>query len=224
MKTMSPNLTTVTGRPRTPRDQGSVERSNKVVKDMLYAFERDQRLNGETPNWVKAIPNVNAAINAREGEGKHCISSYEVVFNMPFHNREQVLPTVLRRCETVNQRRRLMEDSNFSDMLKSNNWQDEFMTDDEEDQTHDSYWSDTSSVSYEEGEGVGLTSKKTLNELRQELGIPIENLLKLHLPKLTKDHPTLPANLSNPRTPKKWRHTAQSDYCQPNKKDMFSLK
>ena len=108
MKAMSPNLTTVTGRPRTPRDQGSVERTNRVVKDMLYAFERDQRINGETPNWVYTIPNVNAAINAREGEGKHGISSYEVVFNMPFHDREQVLPTVLRKCETVNQRVKLL--------------------------------------------------------------------------------------------------------------------
>ena len=147
MKAMSPNLTTVTGRPRTPRDQGSVERTNRVVKDMLYAFERDQRINGETPNWVYTIPNVNAAINAREGEGKHGISSYEVVFNMPFHDREQVLPTVLRKCETVNQRVKFMKDSKFNEMLRSNGWQDEFMSDDEEDQTCDTYWSDTSSVS-----------------------------------------------------------------------------
>jgi transposase InsO family protein len=58
MKELSPHLTTITGRPRTPRDQGSVERSNKVVKDMLYSYERQQRINGKIPNWTQAIPHM----------------------------------------------------------------------------------------------------------------------------------------------------------------------
>jgi hypothetical protein len=69
--------------------------------------------------------------------------------------------------------------------LESNDWQDEFMSDDEEDQTHDSYWSDTSSISYEEG--VCLTGKKTLNELRKELGIPVE--IEVPSPKTRKGPP-----------------------------------
>jgi hypothetical protein len=43
MKKMSPHLTTVTGRPRTPRDQGSVKRSNQVVKNMLYVHYAKSR-------------------------------------------------------------------------------------------------------------------------------------------------------------------------------------
>jgi transposase InsO family protein len=39
----SPHITTVTGRPRTPSDQGLVERANSTFKAMLYAFEQQQR-------------------------------------------------------------------------------------------------------------------------------------------------------------------------------------
>jgi hypothetical protein len=104
MKKMSPHLTTVHGRPRTPRDQGSVERANQVVKNMLYAFEREQRINGDKPNWTLAISHVNACINSKEQDGKHGISSYEVVFNMPFEDTDQILPSDLRQCETVKDR------------------------------------------------------------------------------------------------------------------------
>jgi hypothetical protein len=134
MKKMSPHLTTVHGRPRTPRDQGSVERANQVVKNMLYSFEREQHINGEKPNWTQAISHVNACINSKEQDGKHGISSYEVVFNMPLDDTDQILPSDLRQCETVKDRINIRKKSKFKDMLKENGWENEFLQDEEEDE------------------------------------------------------------------------------------------
>jgi hypothetical protein len=52
-----------------------------VAKDMLYAYEQSQWINGEIPNWIEAtIPHINTSINAKERDGKCGILLYEVVF------------------------------------------------------------------------------------------------------------------------------------------------
>ena len=46
---------TVTGRPCTPRDQGSVENMNKLVKRVIEPLENEDRLNGIEPNWTRFL-------------------------------------------------------------------------------------------------------------------------------------------------------------------------
>jgi hypothetical protein len=117
---------------------------------------------------LKLIPHVNASINCKEQDGKHGISLYEVVFNMPYKDNDQVLPTDLRKCETVNERIKLLENSKFKDMMEENEWDNEFMSKDEDDQSVDTYWSNSSSIS--DTEGPGLTDDKTTEELKSEAG------------------------------------------------------
>jgi hypothetical protein len=66
LRSQSPHITTVTGRPQTPSNQGLVERANRTFKAMLYAFKRQQRLRGETPNWTEGIPYCVSSMNCRE--------------------------------------------------------------------------------------------------------------------------------------------------------------
>ena len=48
---------TVTGRRRTPRDQGSVERTNASIKTVIAKLEQKERNRGNRdPNWVKLAP------------------------------------------------------------------------------------------------------------------------------------------------------------------------
>jgi transposase InsO family protein len=59
-KKMNTNITTVTGRPRKPNDQGSVENVNKLIKRVIKNFEEAARQKGEEPNWTHMLGNVMA--------------------------------------------------------------------------------------------------------------------------------------------------------------------
>jgi transposase InsO family protein len=58
----SPFCTTVTGRPRTPRDQDSVENMNYHVRKALYALEEHHRRRGKEPNWTTKMGQMVAAM------------------------------------------------------------------------------------------------------------------------------------------------------------------
>ncbi len=63
----NPNIITVTGRPRHPRNQGSVENVNKLVKRVLGTVLSERRLAGQNPNWTKVLGSVAAVINSQCG-------------------------------------------------------------------------------------------------------------------------------------------------------------
>ena len=46
---LNPNIIAVTGRPRCPQDQGSVENANATVKRVLSSVLTERRLAGEKP-------------------------------------------------------------------------------------------------------------------------------------------------------------------------------
>ena len=50
LKESNPNCCIVTGRPRTPHDQGSVERANKVVQQVLKCISSENRLGSKEVN------------------------------------------------------------------------------------------------------------------------------------------------------------------------------
>ena len=61
----NPNCFIVTGRPRTPRDQGSVENANKLVKQVLMSFSRQRRMEGIETNWTKILGQVMSVCNSQ---------------------------------------------------------------------------------------------------------------------------------------------------------------
>jgi hypothetical protein len=44
LKESNPNCFIITGRPRTPRDQGSIESTNKIVQQVLKSISLENRL------------------------------------------------------------------------------------------------------------------------------------------------------------------------------------
>jgi hypothetical protein len=169
LRTRSPHTTTVPGRPRKPGDQGSVERANHTFKEMLYAFEQKQLMNGETPNWTEGVPYCGASMKGREIHGPGGVSSYQAVYNMPYEDPEMALTSNLRLCSTAFERIQLLRNSNFAKMVQSNNWEHEFEDADEskDEESIDQYWSDSDSIN--SSEGLALTSTNTVGKPPQAL-------------------------------------------------------
>jgi hypothetical protein len=74
---LNPNILAVTGRPRRPRDQGSVENVNKLVKRVLQTVLSERRLEGQNPNWTEVLGSVASIIDSQCGRGKNDVSAFE---------------------------------------------------------------------------------------------------------------------------------------------------
>ena len=98
------SISTVTGRPRVPRDQGSVESMNKTVKRVMQAELAERRNNGDNPNWTEILGSIASAVNNQCGRGKHEVPSYNAVFGYPYHQEVNVTKEEARRCWTVKER------------------------------------------------------------------------------------------------------------------------
>jgi hypothetical protein len=62
IKESNPNCYLVTGRPRTPRDQGSVENANKMVQQVLKSISPENRLRSKEVNWTKLLQQVMSVV------------------------------------------------------------------------------------------------------------------------------------------------------------------
>jgi hypothetical protein len=60
----NPNCFIDTGRPKTPRDQGSVESANKLVQRVMKSISSEHRLAGLEVNWTKSLGQVMAVCNS----------------------------------------------------------------------------------------------------------------------------------------------------------------
>ena len=63
IKRNNPDCFIVTGRPRTPRDQGSVEIANKLVKRVLMRVSSQRRLQGIDTNWTRILGHVMSVLS-----------------------------------------------------------------------------------------------------------------------------------------------------------------
>jgi hypothetical protein len=149
LRSRSPHTTTVTGQPRTPSDQGSVELANCTIKEMLYGFERQQWLKGDTPNWAKGVSYCAASMNCKEIHGVEGVLLYQAVLNMPYKETKMAILSDLCSCSTAYERLNVMKNSNFAKMVQSNRWEHEFEPPEEsnDDNVVYQYWSDSDSVS-----------------------------------------------------------------------------
>jgi hypothetical protein len=102
-----PNILTVTGRPRRPNDQGSVESMNKLVKRVLNSVLAERRVGGDNPNWTEVLGSVAATINSQCGRGKHDVPSYNAVYGMAYHQDFSCSKEEACRCWTLPERLRV---------------------------------------------------------------------------------------------------------------------
>jgi Integrase zinc binding domain len=114
IKDISITITSVTGHPRCPSDQGSVEKQNSLVKKIVLNLEQM----GKGP-WADNLGPVMSAMNAKPfGTGPSKISAYETVFGMPYGNTEQVPHDELRKCVTVKDRLQLVSSPRLKALAK----------------------------------------------------------------------------------------------------------
>jgi hypothetical protein len=69
------NCFIVTGRPRTPWDQGSVESANKIIQQVLKSISLEKCLWSIEVNWTKLLGQVKVVCNSLSGRQKHSVSS-----------------------------------------------------------------------------------------------------------------------------------------------------
>ena len=115
IRSWNPNCVTVTGRPRTPTDQGSVENMNKQIGKVLTRLQQEKSNQGLDTNWVNLLPDVMAAINSSSTCGSLCQSPYYHVFGMEFTEPLMRLPTqTLRDTTTVDEMNHLLASPIFN--------------------------------------------------------------------------------------------------------------
>ncbi len=85
MKQNNPNRFIVTGRPRTPRDQCSVESANKLVQRVMKSISMERCLAGLEVTWTRFLGQVMAVCDSHSGRKKYCVSNYEAVFGQKYH-------------------------------------------------------------------------------------------------------------------------------------------
>jgi hypothetical protein len=109
LKSLSPSIVTITGRPRNPNDQESVENMNRIVKRIINSIEEEDRQAGKNPNWTMYLGRVMSAIISMEQQGYNGVSSYKSVYGFPFGGNEQCSLIDLQKCSTVTERIKLQQ-------------------------------------------------------------------------------------------------------------------
>ena len=120
LKELCPSILTVTGRPRKPSDQGSVENMHKLAKRILHGIEQEERSKGRVPNWTRLLGRMMGVVNSQKQKGANAVSAYDAVFGMPFSGNSDVLsePANVRACETIEQRLKLANSARFEQMAR----------------------------------------------------------------------------------------------------------
>ncbi len=108
----NPNCFIVTGRPRTPRDQGSVESANKLVQSVLKSISSEMRLQSPQTkvNWTTLLGQVMAVCNSHSCIRKNSVSSYKAVFGQKYHPQLKCNMSQMRECKSIFQRLKLSPD------------------------------------------------------------------------------------------------------------------
>ncbi len=150
LKASNSNCFIVTGRPRTPRDQGSVESTNKVVQQVLKCISLDNPLRSIPVNWTKLLGQVMAVCSSHSGIRKNSVSSYEAVFGQKYHPQLKCNISDIRECKSIFQRLKLSP----NESLETYVWQHDIV-DIEIDETE--FYDNNSDEAYDsENEGEDL--------------------------------------------------------------------
>ena len=121
LKESNPNCYVVTGRPRTPRDQGSVESANKVVQQVLKSILSENCLRYKEFNWTRFLGQVMMVCNHHSGIQKNSVSSYEVVFGQKYHPQLQCNLSEMHECKWIFQRLKLSPNERLQTYVREHN-------------------------------------------------------------------------------------------------------
>ncbi len=110
LKANNPNCFLVTGRPCTPRDQGSVESANKLVQHVLKSISAEHRSKGLEVNWTNRLGQTMAICNSQTGMKSLSTSSYESVFGQQYHPVLRCTVAEMRDCVSIFQHLKLSPD------------------------------------------------------------------------------------------------------------------
>ena len=110
LKNINPTILTVTGRPRTPRDQGSIERANKTVKRMLSDLCAERRKEGLDDNWTAVLGRLTSSLNSYHGRQTNSVSAYKAVFGTDYHLQTTCSVEEARLCNTVDELKGVIDD------------------------------------------------------------------------------------------------------------------
>ncbi len=142
LRNFNPNIISVTGRPRRPRDQGSVENVNKLVKRVIGTVLSEQRIAGQNPTWTEILGGVAAVVNSRKGRGKNDVSAYEAVYGQALDPPLCCTKEEARRCWSVKDRMLVTIEPEFDVYIQENyELEDDINEVDFEDYDNDGYFS-----------------------------------------------------------------------------------
>jgi hypothetical protein len=120
MKQNNPNCFIVTGRPRTPRDQGSVQSTNKLVQRVMKSISLECPLAGLEVNWTRFLGQVMALCNSHSGQKIYCVSNYEAVFGQKYHPTLKCSLAEMHECRSISQRLWLSPDERLEKYATEN--------------------------------------------------------------------------------------------------------
>ena len=118
LRQLNPNILAVTGRPRRPRDQGSVENVDALVKRVLGSVLTERRLAGQNPNWTEVLWSVAAVLNSQSGRGRNDVSAYEAVFGCVYDHQFVCSKEEARRCWTIEDRMKVTNEPDFEEYVQ----------------------------------------------------------------------------------------------------------
>ncbi len=116
----NPNCFIVTGRPRTPHDQGYVESANKLVQRVMKNISSERHLAGLKVNWTRFLGQVMAVCNSHSGQKRHCVSNYEAVFGQEYHPTQKCSLAGMCECRFISQRLWLSLDERLKKYVQKN--------------------------------------------------------------------------------------------------------
>ena len=100
----------VTGRPRMPRDKGSIEWSNKTIKWMLLDLLAHRRTNGLDDNWTMVLGLLTENLNSFHGRQTASIPAYNAVFRANYHVIMSCTVDEARNCNTIDKLQKVVMD------------------------------------------------------------------------------------------------------------------
>jgi len=110
LKKNNPHCYPIQGRPRTPRDQGSVERGNGTVQRILNSILSERRQLGLHDNWTLILGQVMTCCNNHSTRLKYSVSAYEAVFGQKLQTPVSCSIDQLRKCRSIADRLRICPD------------------------------------------------------------------------------------------------------------------
>jgi hypothetical protein len=103
----NPHCFVITGQPRTPRDQGSVENANKIVQRVLKSISAERHLKGLKVNWTNLLGQVMSVCDSQSTMRRNSVSSYQAVLGQRYHPTLQFHVSEVRSCVSIFQHLKL---------------------------------------------------------------------------------------------------------------------